>query len=67
MILCIQGNRVLQDLFDRFEFCFVEANPGCNGNDVERAFLNMILDVMLKKKPGQDFAETMRNRIEAIR
>lgn len=44
MPLSVQGNAVLCKMFDSFRNAFVEKNPGCNGNDVERAFLYHLLN-----------------------
>jgi hypothetical protein len=35
-----QAQDVLSIIFDSFRTGYVEANPGCNENDVERAFLS---------------------------
>jgi hypothetical protein len=39
MNLCIQGQAVIEKMFDAFRIKYVEENPGVNGNDVEREFL----------------------------
>lgn len=42
MNLTQQGNEVMADLFSRFSNYYGEQNPGCNQNDVERAFLVVV-------------------------
>ena len=42
--LCIQGNVALNMIYDKFRICYVEKNPGCNGNDVDREFLTALLE-----------------------
>ncbi len=44
MPLCVQGNASLSDIFNLFSRHYVEKHSGCNGNDVDRAFLHMIIN-----------------------
>jgi hypothetical protein len=43
MPLSVQGNAVLSKMFYSFRTSYVEKNPGCNENDVERGFLHIVL------------------------
>lgn len=46
-MLCIQGDQVLDKIWTQFRIRYVEKNPGCNGNDVDRAFLHAVVDGIL--------------------
>lgn len=43
MMLSQRGNQIFQKVFNRFRQAYLEHNPGCNDNDIERAFLFGIL------------------------
>lgn len=38
-MLTAKGESILRDLFTGFRDEYVRRNPGCNENDIERAFL----------------------------
>lgn len=71
MPLTIQGNSVLDRMFGYFRNAYVEKNPGCNGNDVERAFLHHLLGALVEHSEAfpvysKELEET-ENLIEKIR
>lgn len=43
-MLSSKGNVILQKIYDQYRGEHVKCYPGCNENDVERAFLSTILD-----------------------
>lgn len=61
-MLSQQGNAVLQDLYSGFRSRFVDMYPGCNENEVERAFLCAVA-IFTTGKPNANLVE----RIQAIR
>lgn len=72
MPLSIQGNAVLFKMFDSFRIAYVEAHPGDNMNDVERAFLCAILGGLVYNSnyafaPFSDELKETEDVIEAIR
>jgi hypothetical protein len=38
-MLSTQGMKVLTEMYSKFRIAYVDRNPGCNENDVERHFL----------------------------
>jgi hypothetical protein len=48
MPLSVQGNEALTEMFDLFRASYVEKNPGCNENDVERVFLHHLLGALVE-------------------
>lgn len=71
MPLSMQGNTVLTKMFGSFRNAFVEKNPGCNENDVERAFLHHILGALVFNSdcmaPYSDELRETEELIEKIR
>lgn len=63
-----QSQEVVNSLFGRFSDWYVESHPGCNGNDVERAFLNAVgYGVSMVTKMDVDFTPAENAKIESIR
>ena len=60
-----QGMEVLSDLFRDFSNYWVETHPGCNGNDIERAFLYLVSNGM--SEFAQPISDELREKIEKIR
>jgi|WetSurMetagenome_2_1015567.scaffolds.fasta_scaffold955790_2 hypothetical protein len=48
MPFSIQGNAVLSQMYNAYYTAYVENNPGCNGNDIERAFLTHINESLME-------------------
>lgn len=71
MPLSVQGNAVLSKMWNKFHTTYVEKNPGCNMNDVERAFLHQILGQLVYNSdafaPYSDDVTETEALIEAIR
>lgn len=71
MPLSVQGNKVLAKMFDSFRTAYVKKNPGCNENDVERAFLHHILGALVFNSdcmaPYSDELHETEELIEKIR
>lgn len=74
--LTSKGNAVLSELADVFQETFHKRNPGNNGNNSQRAFLEMVLESMLKCNPPDmkptdltkdDFEGRIRAQIDNIR
>lgn len=44
-----KGEQALRDIYSRFHWSYTNDphNAGCNGNDIERAFLTMCLEGMI--------------------
>lgn len=62
MMITVQGNIIMRDLYDGFRRRYILRYPGVNENDVERAFLSEVCILI----NGELDAPT-RERIEAIR
>jgi len=71
MPLSIQGDKVLSKMWSSFHNSYVEKNPGCNTNDVERAFLYHILGSLVYNSdcmaPYSDELAETEKLIEEIR
>jgi hypothetical protein len=65
--LCIQGNKILSDIFSTYQRGYVERNRGCSANDLERDFLTMIIrafpHIYLDPKDGYK----IRDEIEKLK
>ena len=67
MPLSVQGNAVLTKMWNHFHSTYVEKNPGCNTNDVERAFLYQILAQLAYNSDAfAPYSETTRETEELI-
>lgn len=71
-----KGNAVLAELAEVFQITFHKRNSDHNGNDSERAFLEMVLEALLKTNPPDmkptdltkdDFEGRIRAQIDNIR
>lgn len=71
-----KGNVVLAELAEVFQITFHKRNSDHNGNDSERAFLEMVLEALLKTNPPDmkptdltkdDFEGRIRAQIDNIR
>lgn len=61
-----QGMEILSDLFRDFSNDWVEQFPGCNQNDIERAFLYLIHS-SINGEGGPSMSPDLQSRIEKIR
>jgi hypothetical protein len=46
MMMTDQGKELLGDFYFEFRVRYADNNPGCNENDVERAFLRSVGDMV---------------------
>lgn len=60
-----QGMEVLADLFSEHSNAHIKDNPGCNQNDIERAFLYYVYSGM--NEGSHYIPESLQEKIEKIR
>lgn len=66
MPLSIQGNEVLSKMWDAYYNNYVDCNPGCNANDVERAFLFHILGMITMNTSAIESYSSQEKEIETL-